>query len=59
MKNDHLIPIVIKDIVDNINASYSRNIDKEYQVQRLETIRDYCIKHINEYNKNKRKRDYR
>lgn len=59
MKNEHLIPIVIKDIVENMNASYSRNIDKEYQAQRLEAIRDYCIKHINEFNKTKKRREYR
>jgi hypothetical protein len=59
MKNDHMIPVAIKNIVEGLYNNYSKEIEKEYNAQRLEAIRDYCIKSLQDYNKNKFKYKHR
>lgn len=47
MKNDHLVPVNIQDIVNRLsdkNLSYN---ERAVLVQRLEAIREYCAKAIN------------
>lgn len=41
MKNQHLIPINVVDIVEKLNSTTNENERTNYIV-RLETIRDYC-----------------
>jgi hypothetical protein len=42
MKNDHLIPVNIQDIVNRLNDKSIRDNERLTLLQRLETIRDYC-----------------
>jgi hypothetical protein len=41
MKNQHLIPINVQDIVDKLEAAKNENEINNYLL-RLEAIRDYC-----------------
>lgn len=51
MKNLHLIPINVLDLVDKLNASDVMENERGNYLLRLETIRDYCnqaiMKHLN------------
>ena len=51
MKNDHLVPVNIADIVQRLSDKNIRENEKIALLQRLETIRDYCaaaiVKHSN------------
>ena len=49
MKNLHLIPINIQDIVENLNNATNIN-EKNNYLLRLETIRDYCDETIKKTN---------
>lgn len=42
MKNQHLIPINIIDIVERLNDSNIRDNERNNYIHRLEVIRDYC-----------------
>lgn len=55
MKNEHLIPVVVKDIAESLEKSWVKPTDKEYQAQRLETIRDFCEASLTTYNRSKAK----
>ena len=55
MKNEHLIPVIVKDIAESLDKNWVKPTDKEYQALRLETIRDYCESRLSNYNKNKLK----
>jgi hypothetical protein len=47
MKNEHLIPVNIVDLVNKFNEKNLRENEKmNYQI-RLETIRDYCSAALN------------
>lgn len=59
MKNDHLIPVIVKDIAESIDKSWVRMVDKEYNALRLETIRDYCNQQLFNFNKSKNKQNNR
>lgn len=41
-QNDHLIPVVVKDLVDKIERDNLTPNEKLILLQRLETIRDFC-----------------
>jgi hypothetical protein len=41
MKNEHLIPVSILDLVDKFNNSKNENEKINYQL-RIEAVRDYC-----------------
>jgi hypothetical protein len=55
MKNDHLIPVIIKDISESLKHSWVRRIDKDYNALRLETIKTFCENSLDNYYKNKDK----
>ena len=55
MKNLHLVPVNVLDIVEKMNTAYNENEIQNY-VHRLEVIRDYCIYSLDQYNK---KNDFR
>lgn len=67
MKNQHLIPINIIDLVEKLNDPRTNENERNNYLQRLETVRDYCDiavkKEIQRKNKNyssswKSTRDY-
>jgi hypothetical protein len=51
MKNLHLIPINVIDIVEKLNAQGIRESERNNYLLRLEAIRDYCEDAINKNNK--------
>jgi hypothetical protein len=42
MKNDHLVPVNIQDIVNRLKDKNVSENERLNLIQRLETIRDYC-----------------
>ena len=50
MKNEHLVPVNIVDIVNRINDKSTRENEKMNLIIRLETIRDYCNIALNKQN---------
>lgn len=48
MKNQHLIPANVIDLVEKFNVA--GETEKLYLLQRLEAIREYCDKSITKYN---------
>lgn len=48
MKNQHLIPANVIDLVEKFNVA--GDTEKVYLLQRLESIRDYCNKCIDKHN---------
>lgn len=53
MKNEHLIPINVIDIVEKLNKEGVRENEKLNYLMRLEAIKDYCIQAINKVNNQK------
>lgn len=53
MKNLHLIPINVIDIVDKLNTPNIRDMERTNYILRLEAIRDYCEETINKNNNQK------
>jgi hypothetical protein len=53
MKNLHLIPINVIDIVDKLNAPGIRDMERSNYILRLEAIRDYCDGAITKNNNQK------
>ena len=50
MKNDHLVPVNVKDIVDRLrDISLSAN-ERMVLIQRLEAIQEYCTDTLKKYN---------
>lgn len=49
MKNEHLIPPIVMDIVDKFNSPSVRENEKLNYMIRLEAIRDYCDKNIKKH----------
>lgn len=50
MKNNHLVPVNIQDIVNRLNDSSLNANEKLVLLQRLEAIRDYCISAYEKHN---------
>jgi len=50
MKNLHLIPINVIDIVEKLNTPGIREMERSNYILRLEAIRDYCDTAINKNN---------
>lgn len=42
MKNQHLIPINVLDIIEKVNDPKTNENEKNNYIHRLEAIRDYC-----------------
>ena len=53
MKNEHLIPPTIVDLVEKFNSPSARENEKMNYILRLEAIRDYCSVVINKHNSSK------
>jgi hypothetical protein len=53
MKNEHLIPPIVIDLVDKSNSPYVRENEKVNYILRIEAIRDYCTVAINKHNSQK------
>lgn len=53
MKNLHLIPINVIDIVERLNTPGIREMERSNYILRLEAIRDYCDISINKNNNQK------
>lgn len=50
MKNEHLVPVNVQDIVNRLSASNLSSNEKLVLLQRLEAIRDYCDREYNKHN---------
>lgn len=50
MKNQHLIPPSVVDIVDKLSSPIAHENEKMNYVLRLEAIRDYCSTVLVKYN---------
>ena len=46
MKNDHLVPVNIKDIATRLQSKNLGENERLTLIQRLETIRDYCASEV-------------
>jgi hypothetical protein len=53
MKNEHLLPVNIIDIVEKFNQPNLRENERLSYQLRLETIRDYCAAAITKHNNSK------
>ena len=49
MSNEHLVPVVIQDIVENLSRASNSNARHAY-IQRLEATRDYINRHLEKHN---------
>lgn len=59
MKNQHLLPINIVDLVEKLNNPNVRDPERTNILQRIETIRDYCGNAVTKFNKNNLKHTIR
>ena len=50
MKNDHLVPVNVKDIVDRLRDSSLSANERMVLIQRLEAIQEYCTDSLKKYN---------
>jgi hypothetical protein len=53
MKNLHLVPANVMDLVDKINDGITRENERNNYVLRLEAIRDYTTICLNTYSRDK------
>lgn len=53
MKNIHLVPAVVIDLVDKINDNITRENEKNNYVLRLEAIRDFTTVCLNTYSRDR------
>jgi hypothetical protein len=53
MKNLHLVPANVIDLVDNINNPHIKENERNNYVLRLEAIRDYTTTCLNTYSRDK------
>jgi hypothetical protein len=49
MKNQHLIPPSVLDIVEKLSSSTAHTNEKLNYIMRLEAIRDYCVMNIDKH----------
>jgi hypothetical protein len=54
MKNEHLIPVNVIDIVNKLSDSSVRENELNNYVMRLEAIRDYCSMSLNTHSRDKK-----
>jgi hypothetical protein len=50
-----MVPIAVKDIAEKINSTYIKSFNRDYHIQRLETIKEFCEKILNDCSVNKKK----
>lgn len=53
MSNDHLVPVVIQDLVHLLLGGKNSSFTQDSLVQRLEAIRDYCDRSLQKYQQQK------
>lgn len=53
MSNDHLVPVVIEDLVSQLLGNKNSSFTRELLVQRIEAIRDYCDRSLKKYEQQK------
>ena len=53
MKNLHLVPVNVIDLVDKIHDKSIKENEHNNYVLRIEAIRDYCINSLNTYSRDK------
>ena len=53
MKNLHLLPAIVIDLVDKINDTNIRENERNNYLLRLEAIRDYTTASLNTYSRDK------
>jgi len=51
MKNAHLVPPAVHDIITNLESPILGENEKLVLIQRLETIRDFCVTTLNRINR--------
>ena len=51
MKNEHLVPVVVQDIVTKLNDKTIRENERANLILRVEAIRDYCERVLNNENR--------
>lgn len=54
MINEEVLPVVIVDIASKLKDSTVSSWHKEHFAERLENIREYCAKELDNYNRTKR-----
>jgi len=50
MKNEHLVPVNIQDIVNRLGDNNLSANERLVLIQRLEAVKDYCTEALNKYN---------
>lgn len=50
MKNEHLVPVNVQDIVGRLSESNLSQNERFVLIQRLEAIRDYCTEAVKKHN---------
>lgn len=50
MKNLHLVPVNVQDLVEKINSTAVNDHERQNYIIRLEAIRDYCDMHTKSTN---------
>jgi hypothetical protein len=53
MKNDHLVPVVVQDIVNKLNDKNIRENERANLLLRLDAIRDYVTAAVVRANENR------
>jgi hypothetical protein len=53
MKNEHLVPVNVIDLVDKLNDTTIKENERNNYVFRLEAIRDYTTACLNTYSRDK------
>lgn len=50
MKNEHLVPVNIQDIVSRLGDNNLSANERLVLIQRLEAVKDYCTEALNKHN---------
>jgi len=50
MKNEHLVPVNIVDLVNKLQDKTLHENERTNYIHRIEAIRDYCNAAVNKYN---------
>jgi hypothetical protein len=59
MKNIHLVPVNVTQLVEQLNVKNIRENEKNNYMLRLEAIRDYCNESLNKLNTKQNMRSYK
>jgi hypothetical protein len=59
MKNIHLVPVNVTQLVEQLTVKNIRENEKNNYMLRLEAIRDYCNESLNKLNTKQNMRSYK